>query len=100
MLQKVFQGSLVSVTKLLSDFKTLIDAAKLHAKGGALSDQIVFVNSNAARRGVIARTVTGDEHKRIFFTPIFFERNPLQRARTIIHELSHLELGTEDFFII
>ncbi|WP_260417882.1 RHS repeat-associated core domain-containing protein, partial [Pseudomonas cichorii] len=81
-------------------YEKLINAMSRYQDGGNLRDQLVFVES--AQYGTQLKedafVIGGDPQKRLFFTGQLRASNIVSRVSTLIHELSHLELETNDDF--
>jgi hypothetical protein len=59
-------------------------------------EQLVFLSRDERYGPSVGQAAPSDPHKRIFLSPCFNESSIIQKAITLIHESSHLALGTED----
>ncbi|WP_258041412.1 hypothetical protein [Pseudomonas syringae] len=66
--------------------------------GGDLRDQLVSVEGHPEMPNVAAFVVKVDPHRRLFFTDQTRTFNVVSSVQTLIHEVSHLELDTNDDF--
>lgn len=78
---------------LLARVKTLNNAVDDYV--AHKTEQIVEVKSK--REKELAFTLGKDSKERIFFTTTGLQESPRVIAMTLVHELSHLKLDTEDF---
>ncbi|QWU84098.1 RHS repeat-associated core domain-containing protein [Pseudomonas lijiangensis] len=82
---------------VISGYEKLIKAMSRYQKGGDLREQFVFVK-DVENEQRLAHVGKDDPHKRIFFTGNFRVQNPVSKIGVLIHEISHLELQTNDDF--
>jgi insecticidal toxin complex protein TccC len=93
-MSRVFGSGIVPEDDMGKVRNALLD----YSKGGRHDDQLVLMNVKNDRESTVAMVIWGDNEKRIFFTPIFFQVDFVHSVKTIIHEVSHLELNTFDFY--
>jgi insecticidal toxin complex protein TccC len=80
-----------------SSYEKLISALSNYRAGKDLRKQLVLVESKKDEHAA-AFIVGNDPHKRIFLTGIFKQMNVVSNLSTMIHELSHQVLTTQDKF--
>jgi insecticidal toxin complex protein TccC len=85
---------------LLSRLEALRDAVANYKEGGSRSDQLALTDAKSGKENSFASVVTNDSHKRIFFSRSSYKQrnNLFNIVHTIVHEVSHLELNTHDFY--
>ncbi|MCD5994012.1 RHS repeat protein [Pseudomonas sp. CDFA 602] len=90
----------VFVSGVIAGYTSIISALSQYQRGGARRDQLVYLEGDAYGPPVseYAFVFPEDTHKRIFFTAEFRANSLVAKMSTLIHELSHLELNTNDDF--
>jgi insecticidal toxin complex protein TccC len=92
------ESGLTVAQSMLESYKAILKEIPRYEKGGDLRDQVVYLESKKADLKERAFVFAEDPLRRIFLTNAFRSSNVIGRARTLIHELSHLVANTHDFF--
>lgn len=92
------ESGLTVAQSMLEGYKAILQEIPRYEKGGDLRDQVVYLESKKADLKERAFVFAEDPLRRIFLTNAFRSSNVIGRARTLIHELSHLVANTHDFF--
>jgi insecticidal toxin complex protein TccC len=88
-----------SAQSSLRIYKEILKEIPRYQQGGDLHEQIVYLEGNPNVLNPTAFVMKDDPHRRIFVTDVFRSNNVIGRARTFIHELSHIVGNTEDRFL-
>ncbi|AAO54756.1 RHS repeat domain-containing protein [Pseudomonas syringae group genomosp. 3] len=86
------------VKKVINGYEKLIKSVARYQDGGDLRDQLVSVEGHPETPNMAAFVVKSDPHRRLFFTDYSRTLNVVSSVQTLIHEVSHLELDTNDDF--
>jgi len=82
--------------KVISGFTRIGNHLDGMRRGGDGREQLVFLRRDDKSSPSVGEAAPTDPHKRIFLSPCFDRSSIIQKALTLIHESSHIALGTED----
>ncbi|MES2869001.1 MAG: RHS repeat-associated core domain-containing protein [Pseudomonadota bacterium] len=96
-LKKVFGERRKNKAAFAADYTAIRDALKKYSKGGS-RDQIVLIGQKSGERQEVPNGfyLKTDPHNRIFVGSDVYNAKAMRFARTLIHETSHMVLGTID----
>ena len=87
------------VSSVISGYQKIHDELSRYQHGGDLRDSLYFVETTRADAPkAYAMMVPGDSKRRIFLTDLFLSRHVMANVSTLVHELSHVALDTNDKF--